>query len=404
MSKLKRVNGGGVTAPRGFLASGIHSGIKKRPLLDLALIASEVQGPIAGMFTTNQIVAAPVILDRLHLKKKTGRGIIINSGNANAFTGPQGLRDTQEIAGLVAQSLETPRHTIFVSSTGVICPPLPMGKIRRGIPKLIRDLKRQGKPAAQAIMTTDTTTKEIALQARIGGTIVTVGGMAKGAGMIHPNMATMLAFLTTDAAILQPTLQTALRHAVNQSFNCISVDGDTSTNDTVLCLANGRAKNRTLRPNSPDLMIFQRLLNEACLSLALQVCRDGEGATKLVKIHVIGAKKSFEAKTIATTLATSPLVKTALFGEDPNWGRILAAIGRAGPRINTQKIGIAFDGIDVVKRGIGAGSGIEKRVHRVMKKPEYTITVNLGEGKETWGVWTTDLSYEYVRINASYRS
>ena len=226
MAKTHRVKGG-VTAPKGFLASGIHSGIKKPPMLDLALIASEAQGPIAGLFTTNQIVGAPVIFDRLNLKKKTGRAIIINSGNANAFTGPQGLLDTREIAGTVANGLHTPRHTVFVASTGVICPPLPMDSIRNGIPRLLRGLRREGHlAAAQAIMTTDTTTKEVVVQARIGGEQITVGGMAKGAGMIHPNMATMLAFLTTDAAILQPTLQAVLRHAVDQSFNCISVDGE----------------------------------------------------------------------------------------------------------------------------------------------------------------------------------
>lgn len=396
---------GGVTAPKGFLASGIHSGIKKPPLRDLALIVSEVQGPMAGMFTTNQIVAAPVILDQLNLKKKTGRAIIINSGNANAFTGPQGLRDTREIAESVANGLRTPRHTVFVASTGVICPPLPMGSIRKGIPRLIRGLSPEGNlVAAQAIMTTDTTTKEVALQARIGGKKVTVGGMAKGSGMIHPNMATMLAFLTTDAAILQPTLQAVLRRAVDLSFNCISVDGETSTNDTVLCLANGKANNRLLRSNSPDLEDFQHLLKEACHSLALQICRDGEGATKLVEIQVSGAKNSNDSRKIATTLATSPLLKTALFGEDPNWGRILAAIGRAGPRINTERIGIDFDGIYVVKKGRGVGSGIEKRVKRVMKKAEFTIRVTLGDGNATWRMWTTDLSYEYVKINASYRS
>ena len=189
-----------------------------------------------------------------------------------------------------------------------------------------------------------------------------------------------------------------------QSFNCISVDGETSTNDTVLCLANGMANNSLLRPNSPDLEKFQHLLNEACHSLALQVCRDGEGATKLVEIQVVGAKNSNDSRRIATTLATSPLLKTALFGEDPNWGRILAAIGRAGPRINTEKIGIAFDGIYVVKKGRGMRSGIETKVKRVMEKPEFTITVTLGDGKAAWRMWTTDLSYDYVKINASYRS
>lgn len=403
MSKSIHIKGG-VTAPKGFLASGIHSGIKKPPLLDLAIIVSEVEGPIAGMFTTNQIVAAPVIFDRLNLKKKAGRAILINSGNANAFTGPQGLLDTREMAELVSQNLQVPLHTIFVASTGVICPPLPMPAIRRGIPRLISGLKRNGNLAAQAIMTTDTTRKEIALRARIGGKTVTIGGMAKGAGMIHPHMATMLAFLTTDAVIHQPTLQTALRNAVDQSFNCISVDGETSTNDTVLCLANGLANNRLLRPDSSELKDFQRLLNEVCLSLALQVCRDGEGATKMVAIQVVGAKNINDAKKIATTLATSPLLKTALFGEDPNWGRILAAIGRAGPRLDPEKIGISFDGIYVVKKGKGIGQEIEKKVKRVMEKREFTISVILGDGNADWRIWTTDLSYDYVKINASYRS
>jgi glutamate N-acetyltransferase/amino-acid N-acetyltransferase len=403
MSKSIHVKGG-VTAPKGFLASGIHSGIKKPPLLDLAMIVSEVEGPIAGMFTTNQIVAAPVILDRLNLKKKTGRAILINSGNANAFTGPQGLLDTREMAQLVSQNLQVPLHTIFVASTGVICPPLPMPAIRRGIPRLISGLKRDGKLAAQAIMTTDTTIKAIALRAGIGGKTVTIGGMAKGAGMIHPHMATMLAFLTTDAAIHQPTLQTALRKAVDQSFNCISVDGETSTNDTVLCLANGLANNRLLRSDSSELKDFEHLLNEVCLSLALQVCRDGEGATKMVEIQVIGAKNANDAKRFANTLVTSPLLKTALFGEDPNWGRILAAIGRAGPRLDPEKIGIRFDGIYIVKKGKGTGQEIEKKVKRVMEKREFTITVIVGDGNADWRIWTTDLSYDYVKINASYRS
>ena len=405
MPKITRLKNGGVTAPRGFSASGIHSGIKQPPSRDLALLVSEIQGPIAGMFTTNQIVAAPVVFDRLNLKKKVGRAIIINSGNANVFTGPQGLRDTQEMAALIAKVLHTPRHTVFVASTGVICPPLPMPAIRKGIPRLIRSLSPEGnRAAAQAIMTTDTTVKEVALQSRIGGKMVTVGGMAKGAGMIHPNMATMLAFLTTDVAIRQPMLQTVLRRAVNRTFNCISVDGETSTNDTVLCLANGMVKNALWGRDSPDLGAFQDLLHEACLSLAMQICRDGEGATKLVDIQVTGARNTGDAKQIATSLATSPLLKTALFGEDPNWGRILAAIGRAGPRIQADRLEIAFNGIYVVKRGKGVPPPVEKKVKRVMQKSAFTIRVNLGAGGGSWKIWTTDLTYDYVRINASYRS
>ena len=228
--------------------------------------------------------------------------------------------------------------------------------------------------------------------------------MAKGAGMIHPNMATMLAFITTDVAIHQPLLQAALRRAVDSSFNCISVDGETSTNDTVLCLANGLANNTTLLPRSKELDRFQQLLNKVCLSLALQVCRDAEGATKLVDIHVTGARNSHDAKQIANTLATSPLVKTALFGEEPNWGRILVAIGRAGPVINPSVIGLAFDGVDVLKKGRGLVQTSERHLQRIMRKHEYTITVKVGNGSASARVWTTDLSYEYVKINASYRS
>lgn len=404
MLKTKHVKGG-VTAARGFVASGIHAGIKKSPSLDLALVASHTTGPIAGLFTTNQIVAAPVIVDRLHLTKKCGRAILINSGNANAFTGPQGLRDTKEMAQLVATRLKIPRHTVFVASTGVICPPLPMTAIRKGIPELIPRLRRAGhREAAEAIMTTDTKVKEIALQTCIGGKTVTVGGMAKGAGMIHPNMATMLAFLTTDVAIHQPTLQAALRRAVDGSFNCISVDGETSTNDTVLCLANGQAGNPILVSPSSELERFQNLVDEACRSLALQICRDGEGATKLVEIHVMGARNAHDAKRIANTLATSPLVKTALFGEDPNWGRILAAIGRAGPRINPTTISLAFDGTYVVRSGRGLEPPRERRVHHIMRKKAFTITATIGKGTASARVWTTDFSYDYVKINASYRS
>ena len=401
MHKVK----GGVTAAKGFLASGIHAGIKKSNVLDLALLTSKVDGPIAGLFTTNKIISPSVTINKFNLKKQVGRAIFINSGNANAFTGPQGLLDAKNMAQLVATSLHTPRHTVFVASTGVIGPLLPMEAIRNGIPQLFRRLRRSGhREAAQAIMTTDTTVKEIALQTHIGGKIVTIGGMAKGSGMIHPNMATMLAFITTDVSIRQPILQTALRRAVDLSFNCISVDGETSTNDTVLCLANGQAGNPMLVSRSKELDRFQQLLNEACLSLALQVCRDGEGATKLVKFHVTGAKNSSDAKRIANTLATSPLIKTAMFGEDPNWGRILVAIGRAGPVINPSVIGLAFDGIDVLRKGRVLQQTSERQIQRIMRNHTYTITVRVGNGSASARVWTTDLSYEYVKINASYRS
>lgn len=396
---------GGITAPRGFLAAGVHAGIKPASLPDLALVVSEREGPVAGVFTTNRVVAAPVLLDRLHLRWRSGRAIIVNSGNANACTGARGLADAREMAALVAERLAAPRHTVFVGSTGVIGQPLPMPCIRRSIPRLIQHLSRTGgNSAGQAILTTDTRRKEVAVSDRIAGRTVTVGGMAKGSGMIHPEMATMLAYLTTDAAIDQPALQRSLSAAVNASFNCISVDGDTSTNDTVLCLANGMAENAVLRTGSSGFSAFQRLLDAACRSLALQVCRDGEGATKLVQVLVTGGRSAADVRRVARTIATSSLVKTALFGEDANWGRILAAVGRAGVPIDQRKIGLAFDSIPVVQSGVGLGPSAERRIARVLRKKEFTIAVTLGQGRATARLWTTDLSTEYVKINAAYRS
>jgi glutamate N-acetyltransferase/amino-acid N-acetyltransferase len=396
---------GGITAPLGFLAAGVHVGIKEPSVPDLALVVSVQEGPIAGVFTTNRVVAAPVLVDRVHLRRGRGRAVIVNSGCANAFTGAQGLTDAKEMADLVARRLGVPSHTVFVASTGVIGGPLPMANIRRGIPLALQQVRRQGGvEAARAIMTTDTRLKQVALQTRIAGRMVTVGGMAKGSGMIHPDMATMLAFLTTDAAVPQPALQRALRTAVDQSFNCISVDGDTSTNDTVLCLANGLAGHPPLRERSRGFAAFQRLLNEACLSLALQVCRDGEGATKLVRIHVTGARREVEARQVARTVATSCLVKTALFGEDANWGRIMAAVGRAGVPIDQRRITLSFDDVPIAIEGGTLGRAAERRIARIVRRKEFTIGIDLGQGSAMAQVWTTDLSYDYVKINASYRT
>lgn len=394
---------GGVTAPNGFLAAGIHAGIKPAPLPDLALITSTYPGIMAGMLTQNRIVAPPVILCQLQLKKHTGQAIIVNSGNANALTGTQGMDDAMEMRKLVATALRFPMSSVFVGSTGIIGRPLPMPAIREAVPPLIRLLSRSGhKLASQAIMTTDTRPKEIAVQARIGGRLVTIGGMAKGSGMIHPDMATMLAYLTTDAAIAPRALQAALTQAVNETFNCISVDGDTSTNDTVLCLANGRAGNATIQTCTPQWIAFSALLHEACLSLALQICRDGEGCTKIVEIIVRGTRSNREAKKIAQTIATSPLVKTAVFGEDPNWGRIVAAAGRAGVKFNPARIDLAFDKTRVVYNGQSVGDRADNQAQRIMRKKQYVMTLSLGNHPGCARVWTTDLTYEYVRINASY--
>lgn len=396
---------GGVTAPRGFLAAGLHAGIKKPSILDLALVVSEQPGPVAGLFTRNQVAAAPVLLDRLHLKEGLGRAFLINSGNANACTGTQGLSDAKEMATLAAHCLGVPVRSIFVGSTGVIGQFLPMAAVREGVPRLVRRLRRTGgREAATAILTTDLKVKEVALQARIAGKIVTVGGMAKGSGMIHPNMATMLAYLTTDAAITQPALQGALRAAAETSFNGISVDGDTSTNDTVLCLANGLAGNTPFGNGTKALVAFQELLNEACRSLAMHICRDGEGVTKIVQILVTGAKSVADAKTVANTVGTSCLVKTAFFGEDANWGRIMAAIGRAGVRIRPERIGLTIEGVPIVTGGVSLGRAAERAIATLFRRREFRIVIDLGLGSAKASLWTTDLSYEYVRINASYRS
>jgi len=395
----------GITAPQGFRAAGLHCGIKKPGLLDLALVVSERSGPIAGVFTKNQVVAAPVILDRLHLRRGVGRAILVNSGNANACTGRQGMAAAQKTAALVARALRIPIHEVFIGSTGVIGRVLPVGRIVTALPALFKSLSsRGGANAARAIMTTDLKPKSVVRRKRINGCPVTIGGMAKGSGMIHPNMATMLGYLTTDAAITRTALQRALTDAVDESFNCISVDGDTSTNDTVLCLANGMAGNRPIKKGTRAFRQFVQLLTEACRPLALAICQDGEGVTKIVKIEVTGAKNRLEAKKVAQTIGTSNLVKTALFGEDANWGRVMAAIGRAGVTLNPAKISVSFGGVLMVRKGVGLGLGAERRIAKVFHRKEFTITVGLGQGRHQAHLWTTDLSYDYVRINASYRS
>jgi glutamate N-acetyltransferase / amino-acid N-acetyltransferase len=395
----------GITGPLGFRAAGLHCGIKKPGLLDLALIVSERSGPIAGVFTANQVVAAPVTLDRLHLRHGVGRAILINSGNANACTGRRGMAAAKKTAALVARRLGRPIHEVFVGSTGVIGRALPVDRIVKALPALFDQLSgRGGAAAARAILTTDLKPKTVVRRARINGRTVTIGGMAKGSGMIHPNMATMLGYLTTDAAIARSALQRALMQAADASFNCISVDGDTSTNDTVLCLANGMSGNRPIKEGTPAFRRFVALLTEACVPLALAICRDGEGVTKVVKIEVTGAASLVNARAVAQTIGTSNLVKTALFGEDANWGRVMAALGRAGVPLDPSKVRLSFGGVPMVRRGVGLGLGAERRIAKVFQRKEFTISVGLGAGHHRVHLWTTDLSYDYVRINASYRS
>lgn len=395
----------GITAPLGFRAAGLHCGIKKAGVLDLALVVSDRSGPIGGVFTTNRVVAAPVALDRLHLRHGVGRAILINSGNANACTGRPGMAAAQRTAAVIARTFGIPIHEVFIGSTGVIGRPLPVDRIIKAVPALVERVSSLGGlSAARAILTTDLKPKAIARRARINGRTVIIGGMAKGSGMIHPAMATMLGYLTTDAAITRTALQRALTQAVDDSFNCISVDGDTSTNDTVLCLANGLAGNRLITEGTSAFRQFVRLLTEVCQPLALAICRDGEGVTKVVRIEVEGARTTLQARQVANTIGTSNLVKTALFGEDANWGRVMAAIGRAGVTMDPAKINVSFGGVPMVRNGVGLGPAAERRIAKVFHRKEFTIQVKLGQGRHRSHLWTTDLSYDYVRINASYRS
>ncbi len=396
---------GGITAVPGFLASGIHCGIKKVKAADLALIFSKEPCAAAGLFTTNRVIAAPVRLTQNHIKSGRLQAIVANSGNANACTGPRGETIAREMAERTARRLGIAPELVAVASTGVIGEPLPLEAIRSGIPKSVKMLNaRGGRNAARAIMTTDKKFKETAVQLKIGGRTVTLGGIAKGSGMIHPTMATMLAFLATDLRVEPSLLQVMLTTAVNRSFNMITVDGETSTNDMVLCLANGRAGNPDLNRSETARLSFQSALDAACLQLARMIVQDGEGATKFVEIRVRGAINDAGAKAVALCVASSNLVKTAFFGADANWGRIMAAIGAAGVDVNPDRISLAFDHVPLVKKGIGLGKAADRRATRVLKQRSFSLTIDLHAGTASATAWTCDLSYEYIRINAAYRS
>ena len=407
-SPLPRFSGSRFSVP-GFKAAGIACGIKKNNKKDLALIFSEAPATVAGLFTTNKIKAAPVLVDMQRIKKGVCHAVIINSGNANACTGKKGMTAAVKTVTLIEKALGIKKGLAMVSSTGVIGELLPVvNGIEKGIPKLIDALSEEGwDNAAKAIMTTDAFPKIAFEKGKIDGKEVSMLGIAKGAGMICPDMATMLAYIVTDAAVEQNALQNALKNAVNKSFNSITVDGDTSTNDTVLALANGKAGNRPVGSkqyavSSKDYKTFCGMLEKVCLKLAHMIVRDGEGATKFLEIKVKGAKKEADAKNIALVIANSLLVKTAFFGEDANWGRIMAAIGRAGVDIIGEKISIYFNNTPVVKNG--SGTSRDKEADKVIKKKDICLTVDLGMGKAGATVWTTDLTYEYVKINAAYRT
>ncbi len=399
---MHRMIEGGVTTPLGYQACGIEAGIKANKL-DMALLVSTTPAAVAGTFTRNKVHAAPVKLCRAHLAGGTARAIIVNSGCANACTGPAGMAAAERTAVTTARLLKVPVGHVFVCSTGTIGKPLPIDKIEKGAALAAAALSPTGGPdAARAIMTTDTVPKQAAAELTIGGRVVRIGGMAKGAGMIEPNMATMLAFLTTDAAVAQPALQRCLSAAVALSFNRISVDGDQSTNDTVLLMANGAAGNPALDEAHPEWPAFQAAVTEVARTLALKIVKDGEGATKLVTVTVDGAADDADADRVARAIANSLLVKTAWFGGDPNWGRVIAAVGYSGARIDENRVDIDFDDVAAVRNGCPAADFSLAAVEAVYAKPEFTVRIGLHVGNGQATVYTCDCSYEYVRINAEY--
>lgn len=402
MNEFKQV-GGGIAAAQGFSAAGVHAGIKKSGTLDMALVVSDPAAAMAGTFTKNRIQGATVRLCRERLRNGRASAIIVNSGNANACTGPRGLADANRMAQVTADALGTDEACVFVCSTGTIGVPLPMDCIETGIRAAARGLSADGgDAAAKAIMTTDTVDKQVAVEFAIAGQSVRLGGMAKGAGMIDPDMATMLAFLTTDAAVEPAALQECLASAVEDSFNRITVDGDQSCNDTVLLMANGAAANTPLGPGQPDWNTFVDAVNYVTRELAFKIVDDGEGATKFVTVNVRGAATIDDARTAARAVANSLLVKTSWYGCDPNWGRVIDAIGHSGADVREEYVDISYDDVQAVRGGQVASNTALADLQRVLRQDRFSVNIdlNLGDGIDT--VYTCDCSEEYVRINSEY--
>lgn len=397
---------GGVTSPLGFRAATIRAGIKEsRKRDDLSLLVSDVTATVAGTFTSNRVKAPPVRICERNLIWGQAQAFIINAGCANACTGEQGFQDAERMTELTASALTIGKNLVFVCSTGTIGIPLPMSKIESALPGLVGTLSREGGSAlAEAILTTDLVKKEVAVTLTIDGKRVTIAGICKGSGMIAPNMATMLAFITTDAAVDQRALQDCLRHAVDLSFNRIVVDGDESTNDTVLMMANGAAGTELLQKKHHDWKKFCHAVETVCHELALKIVKDGEGATRFVTVTVTGAATRHDALVAARAIAKSPLVKTAWNGGDPNWGRLMCAIGYSGARIEENRINITFDDVCAVQGGKAASGSSLQALEQVYAKKEFKITVDLQAGKASHTVYTCDLSKDYVAINAEYMS
>jgi glutamate N-acetyltransferase / amino-acid N-acetyltransferase len=402
--EIKEIKDGSILSPKGFQADGIEVGIKKGNK-DLGLIVSEVPATAAAVYTTNQFQAAPLKVTQESISHDgLIQAVIVNSGCANACTGDQGLKDAYETRKLVAQKLNVKEQLVAVASTGVIGVNLQMEKLKSGIEQLNPGFSKDHAVAFQtAILTTDTIMKTCCFSAEIDGKTITMGGTAKGSGMIHPNMATMLAYITTDAKISQQALQQALREVTEKSFNQITVDGDTSTNDTVLVLANGKAENETLTPEHPEWQVFKQLLTLTSEGLAKQIAKDGEGATKLIEVEVKGALNELDARMIAKQVVGSSLVKTAVYGADANWGRIIGAVGQTNARINPENVDVSIGHIDMLKASVPV-SFSEDEALNYLKQDFIQIFVDLHCGEAVGKAWGCDLSYDYVKINASYRT
>lgn len=394
----------GVTFPKGFKAAGVKAGIKKSGNLDVAVIYTENEAAVAGTFTQNAVAAAPVWASKKVVKTGSAHAIVANAGCANACTGEQGQADAEKMQKIAADSLGCTADDVIVASTGVIGVNLPMDKMESGIKQAISELSTDGSSnAGNAIITTDTYSKSCATEVTIGGKTVRFGAIAKGSGMIQPNMATMLCFITTDAVIDSSLLQSALSEVVEVSFNMISIDGDMSTNDMAIVMANGAAGNDKIVEKNEDYDKFKATLQEICQGLSRRIAADGEGATKFLTVNVTSTKTFADAKTIAMSVAKSPLVKTAFFGEDPNWGRVICAVGYAGVPMKPENTVVKFGGIPVYANGVGV-SFDEDKLREVMAQHDIVIDIDMGSGDEKATVWTCDFSYEYVKINGEYHT
>lgn len=395
---------GGITTAAGFMAGAAMAAIKNADKRDVAVIYSSVPASAAGVFTLNKVKAAPVLLSMNRLAWGKAQAVVVNSGNANACNGEQGMRDALAMTAAAAAALHIPEEMVLVASTGVIGKKMPMHKVLPGVREAAGLVSPAGGAlAAQAIMTTDTYQKEAAVRLELGGKTVTVGGMAKGSGMIHPNMATLLGFITTDAAISDVCLKRALSYAVDRSFNMITVDGDTSTNDMVVIMANGMAGNEMIEGAGEDFMAFREALARVCDELAVAIARDGEGATKLIVVEVRNAGTEGDARLAARAVAGSSLVKAAMFGLDANWGRVICAAGYSGAVFDPEKVDIFLGEVQVAKDG-GSLEFSEELALEALKESTVKITVDFKSGPFAATAWGCDLSYDYVKINADYRT